>query len=126
MFVLYIMQVRGCPAILCDSKIIFLVESCYLGALKDLIIDFICSHNQISMWIQCCDKSDFFLCLEFMKCLSNLIICNSGDEGMEPRLRHSLFPNSIYTHLITAEAYHRRLMLTAVEQLIQFLLQLCT
>ncbi|KAJ6951249.1 hypothetical protein NC653_040595 [Populus alba x Populus x berolinensis] len=59
------------------------------------------------MWIQCCDKSDFFLCLEFMKCLSNLIVCNSGDEGMGPRLWHSLFPNSIYTHLITAEAYHR-------------------
>ncbi|KAI5554323.1 hypothetical protein BDE02_19G003700 [Populus trichocarpa] len=39
MFGLYIIQVRGCPAILCDSKIIFLVESCYLGALKDLIID---------------------------------------------------------------------------------------
>ncbi|KAH8479878.1 hypothetical protein H0E87_030186 [Populus deltoides] len=27
---------------------------------------------------------------------------------MGPRLWHSLFPNSIYTHLITAEAYHRR------------------
>ncbi|KAG6737228.1 hypothetical protein POTOM_058741 [Populus tomentosa] len=80
MFFLYIMQVRGCPAILCDSKITFLVESCYLVALKDLIIDFqgsICSHNQISMWIQCCDKSDFFLCLEFMKCLSNLIFFSS-------------------------------------------------
>ncbi|KAI5556769.1 hypothetical protein BDE02_18G057600 [Populus trichocarpa] len=74
------------------------------------------------MWIQRYDKSDFFLCLEFMKCLSNLI----GDEGMGPRLWHSLFPNSIYTHLITAEAYHRRLMLTTVEQLIHFLLQLCT
>ncbi|KAJ6857945.1 hypothetical protein NC652_040465 [Populus alba x Populus x berolinensis] len=35
-------------------------------------------------------------------------VCNSGDEGMGPRLWHSLFPNSIYTHLITAEAYHRR------------------
>jgi hypothetical protein len=49
MFVLYIIQVRGCPAILCDSKIIFLVVS--LNPQSFSFLRFLLSHLSASFFL---------------------------------------------------------------------------
>jgi hypothetical protein len=49
MFGLYIIQVRGCPAILCDSKIIFLVVS--LNPQSFSFLRFLLSHLSASFFL---------------------------------------------------------------------------